>query len=53
MRSCATVIIRGLRLYNQSNIRYIFCNTRFKALLESQMPKDKTNTLLAIKNQLF
>ena len=54
MLSSAAVIIRGLHLwYNIYNIRYILSNKRFKALLESQMTKDKTTTLLAIRNQLF
>ena len=45
-----TVEIRGLHLwYNSSNIRYRFCNKRFKVFLEPQMPKDKRTYLLAVK----
>ena len=45
----ATVVIRGLYLYNSSNIKYISCNKPFKAFLERQMFKDKPTPLLAIK----
>ena len=47
MLSSATVVTRGLSLsYNESNIKYTFCNKRFKAFLEGQMFKDKTITSL-------
>ena len=45
-----TVVIRGLRLCNSSNIRYIFWNKPFKAFREHQMSKDKPTPLLTIKN---
>ena len=49
-----TVLITGLHLkYNNSNIKYIFCNEPFKAFLECQMSKDKPVSLLAIKTSNF
>ena len=53
MLTSTTVVIRELRLYNSSNIGYIFCNKPFKVFLKHQMSKDKPSPLLAIKILLF
>ena len=53
-QTSTTVLIRRLCLrYDKSNIKYIFCNKRFKAFLVGQMSKDKPFPLLPIKNLLF
>ena len=50
MLPATTIVKRRLcLLYNKSNARYIFCNTRFKAFLERQVSKDKPNPWLAKK----
>ena len=47
------IVIKGLRLYNKSNSKHIFCKKGFKTFLEGQTSKDKSTPLLAIKNLLF
>ena len=54
MLPSTAVVKRRLRLYcKKSNIRYIFCNKRFKAFLEVQMFKDKPTLCLQSKTYSF